>query len=93
MEIGAAVKAIVMSIPWSVKWLNLPWPLHCLIVINLLESHYLGTVITDDCDSEAVKAGYIFKTFEEMLYIFIFAGPLQTIILSLSVHASPPLIF
>lgn len=41
-----------------------PWPPHCLIVINLLESHYLGTLIIDDCDSEAGKAGYIFKTSE-----------------------------
>lgn len=37
-------------------------PPHCLIVINPLESHYLGRLIIDDCDSVAVKAGYIFKT-------------------------------
>lgn len=49
-----------------------PWPLHCLIVINLLESHYLGTPITNDCDAEAVKAGFIFKTSEVILYIHSF---------------------
>lgn len=45
-----------------------PQPPHCLIVINPSESYYLGTLIIDDCDSEAVKAGYIFKTSEVILH-------------------------
>lgn len=54
-----------------------PRPIHCLIVINLLESHYLGKPITDDCEPKAVrnikKEGYIFQTSEVIRCIYSFS--------------------
>lgn len=67
---GAAVKATLMSVPQSVKWLNLLGPVPCLIVINLLESHYLGTPITNDRDSDIKRLQCIFKTSEAILRFY-----------------------
>lgn len=70
MEIGAAVKANSDVYPLVCEMAQSPRPLHCLIVINLLESHYLGPLITGDCDSEAVRAICILETSQEILYIY-----------------------